>query len=190
MHIRREQILEAVEKSITKNGLAGTTLSRIAESAGVQQSLIAHYFGNKEAVISAAVERTLGNFRAGFEETLRGVPPARQLATLMDVLFGGAMTDRRFGLMVDVLIADSYFSTTTRAAVRALYEDFQRMLRQAVDASYPRAPAADRAAVAYGLLCLADANNTFLCIGFGPPRPDLARSLADSLIATLRKRER
>jgi AcrR family transcriptional regulator len=183
--VRRGQILDAVEACILGHGLSGTTLARIAEAAEVQPSLIAHYFGSKDAVIAAAVERTLQRFRGGFEDAVRGIAPARQLDALLGVLFSGRMTAREYSLMVDVLIAESYWSEATRAGVRSLYQRFAEMLRAAVDAAYPRASAERRAQVAYGLLCLADANNTFACIGFDPAHHAQARAMADVLVATL-----
>jgi AcrR family transcriptional regulator len=183
--IRREQILDAVERCMLEHGLSGTTLQRIAERADVQPSLIAHYFGNKDEVVAAAVERTLGRFRDGFTEIMRDAPRGRRLDTLLDLLFSGRMATSEYALLVDALIADSYFHESTRLAVRAMYVDFERMLRTAVDDAYPSAPAKRRAAVAYGLLCLADANNTFACIGFDPAHHAQARRLADVLIASL-----
>lgn len=184
--VRREQILEAVQECIFRHGFAGTTLARIAEAAGVQPSLIAHYFGRKDAVIGAAVERTLASFRRAFDDAVRDVPPRRRLDALLDLLFSGRMTAREYSLMVDVLIAESYWSEATRSAVRGLYERFEEMLRTAVDDAFPGAPPERRAAAAYGLLCLADANNTFACIGFDPEHHPKARAMAEALLATLR----
>lgn len=182
---RREQILEAVDRCLLEHGLAGTTVARIAQAASVQPSLIAHYFGNKDAVVRAAVERTLGRFRAGFEAALASVPAARQLDALLDVLFDGSLAAPAFGRMVDVLIADAHFDATTREHVRQLYSDFEALLERAVHASHPRLSPRRRADLAYGLLCLADANNTFSCIGFDPAHHAQARRMADLLVSAL-----
>ncbi len=185
---RREQILAAVERCIVRHGLGGTTIARIAAEAGVQPSLVSHYFGGKDAVLDAAVERTLENFRRGFRETVAGVPAGRRLERLLDVLFSDRLASPEFGLMVDVLVAASYWSEPTRRAVRLLYEDFERMVREVVDAARPDAPARERAALAYGLLCLADANNTLRCIGFGPARHARAKGIARRLVDSIRPR--
>src|SRR5262245_1732276 len=122
--IRREQILDAVERCMLEHGLSGTTLQKIAERAEVQPSLIAHYFGNKDEVVGAAIARTLGRFRDGFADATRNVPPARRLDALLDALFSGRMATSEYALLVDALIADSYFNESTKLAVRAMYADF------------------------------------------------------------------
>ncbi|HEY4345544.1 MAG TPA: TetR family transcriptional regulator [Parvibaculum sp.] len=53
----RAGILEAAETSFTAKGFAGTSMRDIAEAAGIHQSLIHHYFGTKQALWQAVVER-------------------------------------------------------------------------------------------------------------------------------------
>jgi len=53
----RAGILEAAEASFTTKGFAGTSMRDIAGAAGVHQSLIHHYFGTKQALWQAVVER-------------------------------------------------------------------------------------------------------------------------------------
>lgn len=53
----RAGILEAAEASFTARGFAGTSMRDIAGAANVHQSLIHHYFGTKQALWRAVVER-------------------------------------------------------------------------------------------------------------------------------------
>jgi AcrR family transcriptional regulator len=188
--LRREQILDAVVHCILRHGLSGTTLNLIAVAAGVQTSLVAHYFGSKEAVVRAAVERTLVRYREQLAAVLAGVPPERQLARLLDAMFTDTLTAPEFGRIIDVLIADSYFDLVTREHLQRLFADFERMIGEAVRASYPRLSPRRRADLAYGLLCLADANTTFSCIGFDPAHHKQARRLADTLVETMTRGRR
>jgi len=138
-------------------------------------------------VVRLAVERTLGRFRAGFAAALDGVPAPRQLDALLDVAFDGSMTAPEYGQMVDLLIADSYYDQATRELVRALYRDFEVLIERAVAASHPKLSRTRCRELAYGLLCLADANNTFGCIGFDAAHHKRARHYADLLVNALTK---
>jgi AcrR family transcriptional regulator len=46
----RKKILQAAEKLFVKQGFAATPISQIAKSAGINQSLIYHHFGNKKGL--------------------------------------------------------------------------------------------------------------------------------------------
>jgi AcrR family transcriptional regulator len=58
---RRKQVIDAAVKSIADNGLSDTTLSTIANAAGLSQGTIVFYFKSKEALLTEA-------FRARMEE--------------------------------------------------------------------------------------------------------------------------
>ena len=52
----QEQILEAARKLFLERGYQGATMRAIAKEAGVDASLIVHFFGNKIGLFSEAVE--------------------------------------------------------------------------------------------------------------------------------------
>jgi AcrR family transcriptional regulator len=52
----QEQILEAARKLFLERGYQGATMRAIAKEAGVDASLIVHFFGNKLTLFSEAVE--------------------------------------------------------------------------------------------------------------------------------------
>ena len=56
--IRREEIVDAVQRCIMTHGMADTTMAKVAEEAGMKRSAVSHFLGNREAVIAAAVERS------------------------------------------------------------------------------------------------------------------------------------
>lgn len=72
----RDALLSATVELVAERGLAQVTFRAVAERAGVNNSLIAHHFGNKSAMLNAAlewsVERsivTTGLFALESEET-------------------------------------------------------------------------------------------------------------------------
>ena len=55
---RRLQLIETTLDSLAEVGFVGSTLSQIAGRANVSPGLVAHYFGDKDGLLDAAV-RTL-----------------------------------------------------------------------------------------------------------------------------------
>lgn len=56
-HQRRAMIAAAAASCIAGQGLQGTTMRVIAQSAGVSKGIVEHYFANKDEVIEAALEQ-------------------------------------------------------------------------------------------------------------------------------------
>ena len=52
----RDDILEAARKLFAERGYQGATMRAIAAEAGVDASLVVHFFGNKAALLGEAVE--------------------------------------------------------------------------------------------------------------------------------------
>ena len=111
---RREQILAAVEECIIEYGIAGTTLARVADTAGVPRSLIHHHLGNREEMLRAAASRTIANVdRAVREGMAESEGDGRSdLERCLDVMFGPRLLDRSISVVIDEL---------TGAAVRDEY---------------------------------------------------------------------
>lgn len=54
---RREQLLDTAETLFLEHGYAGTSTKRIAETAGVAEGLVFHYFGTKDALLLEVFSR-------------------------------------------------------------------------------------------------------------------------------------
>jgi AcrR family transcriptional regulator len=59
----RAQILEAALMEFAHKGLAGARVDLIAARAGINKRMIYHYFGNKESLFLAVLERTYDDIR-------------------------------------------------------------------------------------------------------------------------------
>ncbi|WP_138465812.1 transcriptional regulator BetI [Poseidonocella sp. HB161398] len=59
--IRRKELARAAHASLARHGMAGTTLARVAEEAGVSKASVLHYFRTKEDLLEAALRH--GNSR-------------------------------------------------------------------------------------------------------------------------------
>ena len=56
----RGRILDAAERAFAEHGMAGARVATIAEDAGVNKAMLYYYFGNKEDLYEAVVERVFG----------------------------------------------------------------------------------------------------------------------------------
>ena len=97
----REVVLEAAERLMAEQGYEAATVSRLVEEAGIPPSSIYHYFGSKEGVLLAVMER-------GAERFFEALP----------------RIDRRTGSQVEHLRALVESTATTLAR----HPDFLRIL--------------------------------------------------------------
>jgi AcrR family transcriptional regulator len=182
---RREQILDALERCLARGGLEGTTLESVAAEAGVARPVIRHYFGNRDALLAAAVERAVAAYRCDLEDALRALPRQRRLAGLLDYLFlgrflGNPERERLFG----ALFAGAGDAGSRRLLLES-YRRFEDACFAALRAEAPAAPAAAVRSAAYAIVCLAEQNASLLGIGFPRTRAHSARGTAAAIARDL-----
>lgn len=61
----KKRLLDAAEAEFAAKGFPGARLRAIAEAVGVQATLIAHYFGDKEGLYQAVLDRALADITEG-----------------------------------------------------------------------------------------------------------------------------
>jgi len=80
----RERVLDAAERIMAEHGFEAATLARVVEEAGIPMSSVYHYFGSKDGILLAVMERGAGRFFAGLPDLSRQAGrPAEHLATVM-----------------------------------------------------------------------------------------------------------
>lgn len=82
---RREQLIEATITTLARKGLAQTTLSDVARTAGVSHGLLNFHFTTKERLLAEALSHLSMEHRQEWETALREAPadPAAQLNALI-----------------------------------------------------------------------------------------------------------
>ncbi|HVP31861.1 MAG TPA: helix-turn-helix domain-containing protein [Myxococcota bacterium] len=182
---RRQQILDALERCLARHGLEGTSLASVAAEAGVARPVIRHYFGNRDALLAAAVRRALAAYRLDLEAALRDLPRERRLGGFLDYLFlgrfvGNADRDRLFRALFAAADDDA-----SQRLLRESYRGFEDVCFAALRAAAPRARAAAVRGAAYAVACLAEQNADFLAIGFPRSRARAARRAAETIVRSL-----
>ena len=77
----RELVLDAAERVMAEDGFEAATLARVVEEAGVPMSSVYHYYGSKEGILLAVMERGARRFFADLPAWNRRVGrPSQHLA--------------------------------------------------------------------------------------------------------------
>jgi AcrR family transcriptional regulator len=87
----RELVLDAAERVMAEHGYEATSIARVVEEAGIPISSVYHYFGSKEGILLAVMERGAERFFAELPRPGRSIGPAPEhmravIAVLIDVL--------------------------------------------------------------------------------------------------------
>jgi AcrR family transcriptional regulator len=80
----RALVLDAAERLMAEHGFEAATLARVVEEAGIPMSSVYHYYGSKDGILLAVMERGAERFFADLPEWNRRVGrPAQHLATVL-----------------------------------------------------------------------------------------------------------
>jgi AcrR family transcriptional regulator len=80
---RREELLEATWRVISRTGIVGVTIREIAREAGVSTGILAHYFESKEDLLASALRLSHRRVYDRIEERTRGSAGLDALRTIM-----------------------------------------------------------------------------------------------------------
>ena len=148
---RREQILNAYETCVARYGVAGATLARTAEIAGLARPLLRHNVGNLEDLQAALVDRVLTRSDAMMDALIDSLPLENRLRTAIDWLFDPAYSDARLVQVSAALIAASADDPALAWQMRRWLTDFIARLEQLIVYEHHLADTARVSAVATGV---------------------------------------
>jgi AcrR family transcriptional regulator len=98
---RRQELVEAVWRVISRAGIDGVTIREIAVESGYSTGTLAHYFPSKDDVLRAALERADDNIRLRLERIPADAHPTAALRRVLQEAL--PLDDRRaFELTLDV----------------------------------------------------------------------------------------
>ncbi len=91
--LRRQQLIDATFAAVHEHGLADTTIARISRRAGVSGGIIAHYFGDKDALLEATMRHLLGQLATATRERRTDkASPQTRLRAIVEGNFAPAQT--------------------------------------------------------------------------------------------------
>jgi AcrR family transcriptional regulator len=183
---RKTMIIDALADVIREVGFEAATLERVATKAGVQRTIIRHYFGNRDALIAAALVHITDKYLADFGTMVASLPSDKSVPGLVDYLFGGHFNQRlEDEIVIDALIAASGQSDAARCAVLQMYQTFEATVSMLLARALPQANQQDTKDVAYALMCLAEHHAMMRGLGLGVVREAGVKRAALALIESL-----
>lgn len=135
---RRTQIIEATLRTIAAQGIAKTSLDRIADAAGMSRGHVRHFVGNRDQLL---VDTARYLYSDGGDGEL-GVMPRNtpDLEASLEYFFGGPFTEASDEDAIVLGLAELAKTDENIAAVLAeAYGNTRRQLVHQVAAAYPRA---------------------------------------------------
>jgi AcrR family transcriptional regulator len=181
---RIAEILAATAVVAARDGLANTTMSNVAEAAGMHRTLVLHYFKNRDEL----VERFLTDAVAQYGATMLRAGDRKSLRQRIGAMFAPQAYGRREDLVIWAeLVALAGRDSHVRERLHTMWTqqwlvELERQLRD----EYPTASAAAASAAAYALACLFEAHWAFHLQGVtGPKRRRQATQAAQAILAGL-----
>lgn len=83
--LRREQLIEAAIKAISKKGIAETTVADVVKAADMANGAVNQYFDSKDTLLAEALKSVTGEFKATWQDARdrAGDDPAERLQALL-----------------------------------------------------------------------------------------------------------
>jgi AcrR family transcriptional regulator len=102
----RELVLDAAERVMAEHGFEAATVARVVEEAGIPLSSVYHYYGSKDGILLAVMERGAERFFADLPEWDRRTGrPAQHLARVISAAVGTLERHPNFLRLLLVLAA-------------------------------------------------------------------------------------
>jgi len=148
---RREQILDAFEVCVARYGVAGATLAKTAEIAGLARPLVRHNVGNRVDLLQALIERVQNRSRDAMEKLGSGLPSEKPSRALVEWLFDPQYANTQSVQVFAALIAASADDPALARQMKAWTDGFLDAIRQVLSGEFPNAGPAHLEAVTAGI---------------------------------------
>jgi AcrR family transcriptional regulator len=148
----RECVLDAAERVMAAHGFEAATLARVVEESGIPMSSVYHYFGSKDAILLAVMERGAYRFFADLPELdRRAGRPAQHLAKMVSAVIATLERHPDFLRLLIAFTAQPPAGGARRvlAVVRRVREHALELLRGQVAVAFgddPQGPVTDQLA--------------------------------------------
>ncbi len=92
---RREQLIRATMKCVSRNGLSATTMAEITKEAGLSLGIVNLHFQSKEKLLVETLRYIADEYQSEWQKAVRiEGSPTEQLANLIDIEFSARVCQR------------------------------------------------------------------------------------------------
>lgn len=178
---RREQIIAATLQTMAQHGISGTTLDRIADTAGMSRGHVRHFVGNRDRLL-------LDTARAFYAAP--AVLPAEidDLPAALNYLFGDEFASSSADNAIVLAFVELARSSPDIASVLAeAYGSARERLIEFIAAAHPDAATPLHEVAAQGVLTTALGNVFIGDFDREPQRTERSRAAVDALLGALKR---
>ena len=131
---RRGEIVAAFYRCVVKEGFAGASIRKVAKEAGVQPSVLHHYFADRDEMIEEMVtvyaDLIIQHFKNDMKECK---DPDEQFRYAIHYLFSDSMINDDFtGFFLECLV-ESRRNPKVRATIAATFRRFRKEITEFID---------------------------------------------------------
>ncbi|MBT2423772.1 TetR family transcriptional regulator [Streptomyces sp. ISL-22] len=156
---RIAEILSATVGVVAREGLAGVTFAKVAEAAGLQRTLVHHYFGSRDQLIGAFIDHAVGAIGTEILSRDAGESLHERVTSLFAT--GAYRSPDDLAVWLE-LVALSTRDPEVRQRLHALWADrWLPALEAQLAEQYPGAPSDAVTTAAYALACLFEGHWSF-----------------------------
>ncbi|PKO01856.1 MAG: hypothetical protein CVU43_11025 [Chloroflexi bacterium HGW-Chloroflexi-5] len=165
--IRTQQLLEAFIACIPENGVDGTSLEKIAEKAGVTRSIIRHYIGNREVLITELIDHIIKTSLVQFEQILND--PQKSIRERLNIVLFAPRDDWQTDkIILNQLVNAKERSPIIQRRIAALIETMIDRLTTVINNEKPQLNHVEAHQLAYILFCISMSQDTLVWMGISP----------------------
>ncbi len=126
---RREQIIRALNRCISKYGLQNTSIKKIAEEAGVQPGILHHYFKDRDEIVEELVRKIVDEMTASYlAEIGDHSDPETRFKKAVEFMFGPQMVNTEYASFFYDCWAEARRNERIRESFRMLYARFRKAI--------------------------------------------------------------
>jgi AcrR family transcriptional regulator len=186
----RELVLDAAERVMAEDGFEAATLARVVAESGIPMSSVYHYYGSKDGILLAVMERGAARFFADLPDPDERVgPPAEHLTQIVSTVVDALPRHPSFlRLLIVFAIQPPRTEGEVDTVVGRVREMARARLRKQLSLAFGDAPdGATTDRLARFALALFDGAFVAACADPGAMLADLLEPLPAALVAARRR---
>ena len=125
----REELTRIAIECFARYGFRGTSVDRIARSAGVTKGALYYHFRDKEALLAAAVADRISAFENLVQRACMDVEPDRALVRIAEVYIEHARSNDQARFVITLIIEAMDTNAEVSAQLRDMMRRFRAFLR-------------------------------------------------------------
>lgn len=127
---KREHILLKAEELFSKHGFKGTSTRMLAAGAKVNLGMLTYYFGTKDKILQALIDRKLGFYRDSFMMIDKlDIPTIKKVEAIIDVYIEHMIANRRFHRILYSEVVSDRHSVNLEYAYSVIKENRQFLIK-------------------------------------------------------------